>query len=196
VRFLKRFLISSLLLLWMMPALTSYWPGVVDASITNRFSPGATYQVCFTPAQNCTKLLVATIQQAKNNIQVQAFSFTSAPIAKALIEAHRHGIKVQVILDKSQFQNEHYSSSKFLSRAGIPIYIDYQPSLAHNKVMILDGTTVVTGSFNFTKAAEKYNAENLLIIRDVGLAQAYVKNWQQRLALSKSLANYSKQPSG
>ncbi|MGB6976009.1 MAG: phospholipase D family protein [Gammaproteobacteria bacterium] len=188
-----RFLMCSIVLLYVSTAL-AYWPLLVNPNATNKFSPDATYQVCFTPDQNCTRLLVNAIHQAKSTIQVQAFSFTSAPIARALIEAHKRGIKVQVILDKSQFQGERYSSSKFLSRAGIPVYIDYQPNLAHNKVIILDGAIVVTGSFNFTKAAEKYNAENLLIIQDKKLAQAYVKNWQQRLTVSKSLENYHGQP--
>lgn len=51
--------------------------------------------------------------------------------------------------------------------------------IAHNKVMVIDGQTVVTGSFNFTKAAEENNAENLLIIRDLGLAKLYMENWER-----------------
>jgi phosphatidylserine/phosphatidylglycerophosphate/cardiolipin synthase-like enzyme len=49
--------------------------------------------------------------------------------------------------------------------------------IAHNKVMVIDGETVITGSFNFTKAAEEKNAENLLIIRDRRLDELYAKNW-------------------
>jgi phosphatidylserine/phosphatidylglycerophosphate/cardiolipin synthase-like enzyme len=45
--------------------------------------------------------------------------------------------------------------------------------------MIIDGETVITGSFNFTKAAEENNAENLLIIHDKRLALLYIKNWQE-----------------
>jgi phosphatidylserine/phosphatidylglycerophosphate/cardiolipin synthase-like enzyme len=79
-------------------------------------------------------------------------------------------------LDKSQRTNQ-YSSATFLYNQGIPIKIDAQHAIAHNKVMIIDGETVITGSFNFTKAAEENNAENLLIIRDKRLAQQYIKNW-------------------
>jgi phosphatidylserine/phosphatidylglycerophosphate/cardiolipin synthase-like enzyme len=195
VRFYKKFIFFSVVGLYVSSALAFYLPtAMVDASSLHKFSGYATYQICFTPTQHCTPLLVDAINQTKNTIQVQAFSFTSVPLARALIAAHKRGVKVQVILDKSQFQDERYSSSKFLSQAGIPVYIDYQPTLAHNKVMILDGITVATGSFNFTKAAEKYNAENLLIITDKGLAKAYAKNWQDRLVVSKSLASYHEQP--
>ena len=61
---------------------------------------------------------------------------------------------------------------------GIPVRIDAKHAIAHNKVMIIDGETVITGSFNFTKAAEESNAENLLIIHDKKLAELYTKNWQ------------------
>jgi phosphatidylserine/phosphatidylglycerophosphate/cardiolipin synthase-like enzyme len=59
---------------------------------------------------------------------------------------------------------------------GIPVKIDAQHAIAHNKVMIIDGETVITGSFNFTKAAEENNAENLLVIPDRKLADRYVRN--------------------
>ena len=111
-------------------------------------------------------------------ILVQAYSFTSAPIAKALLDAHKRGVKVEVILDKSQRTDE-YSSATFFFNAGIPTQIETQHVIAHNKVMIIDGETVITGSFNFTKAAEESNAENLLMIHDKKLAERYTKNCQE-----------------
>ena len=71
------------------------------------------------------------------------------------------------------------SSATFLYNQRIPTKIDAQHAIAHNKVMIIDGETVITGSFNFTKAAEERNAENLLIIHDKKLAERYIKNWQE-----------------
>jgi phosphatidylserine/phosphatidylglycerophosphate/cardiolipin synthase-like enzyme len=109
---------------------------------------------------------------------VQAYSFTSAAIAKALVDAHKRGVKVQVILDKSQ-RTEKYSEADFLSHAGVPTLIDAKHAIAHNKIMVLDGQTVITGSFNFTKAAENENAENLLVISDTALAQKYLENWRK-----------------
>jgi phosphatidylserine/phosphatidylglycerophosphate/cardiolipin synthase-like enzyme len=108
---------------------------------------------------------------------VQAYSFTSAPIAKALLDAHKRGVQVQVILDKSQ-RTEKYSSADFLANQGVPTRIDANHAISHNKVMIIDGETIITGSFNFTKAAQENNAENLLIIRDPALAKQYTQNWE------------------
>ena len=93
---------------------------------------------------------------------MQAYSFTSAPIAKALVDAHKRGVKVLAVLDKSN-ETDKYSAATFLSDAGMPPLIDNQHAIAHNKVMVIDSTTLLTGSFNFTKAAEEKNAENASI---------------------------------
>ena len=132
--------------------------------------------VCFTPGENCTQTIVQALGEAKRSIQAQAYSFTSAPIAKALLDAHKRGVQVQVILDKSQ-RNDKYSSADFLSNQDVPVVIDANHAIAHNKIIVIDGETVLTGSFNFTKAAQQKNAENLLIIRDPALAAQYTKNW-------------------
>ena len=125
----------------------------------------------------------AEINQARSVILVQAYSFTSMPIAKALVSAKQRGVSVEVILDKSQ-RSERYSGATFLANAGIRTLIDEQPSIAHSKVIIIDGTSVITGSFNFTRSAQQYNAENLIVIRDGVLAQHYTENWVTRERLS------------
>jgi phosphatidylserine/phosphatidylglycerophosphate/cardiolipin synthase-like enzyme len=121
---------------------------------------------------------VREIDNATLEILVQAYSFTSAPIAKALVNAHKRGVSVEVILDKSQ-RMEKYSSATFLGNSGIPTYIDAAYAIAHNKIMIIDKQTVITGSFNFTRAAEEKNAENLLIIKSKELESYYLDNWQK-----------------
>jgi phosphatidylserine/phosphatidylglycerophosphate/cardiolipin synthase-like enzyme len=133
-------------------------------------------QVYFSPKGGATDAVVRALDESTNSILVQAYSFTSAPIAKALVEAHRRGVHVQVILDHSQ-RTEKYSEADFLKNSGIPTLIDTHHAIAHNKIMILDGYVILTGSFNFTKAAEEHNAENLLVINDPILAQHYIENW-------------------
>ena len=61
------------------------------------------------------------------------------------------------------------------------MFIDDKHRIAHNKIMVIDGKTVITGSFNFTKGAESENAENLLVIQGKELAKAYTENWQAHL---------------
>ena len=134
-------------------------------------------EVYFSPHGGCTDAVVGEIEAAKAGILVQAYSFTSAPIAKALVDAHKRRVPIEVILDESQ-ATERYSSADFLAHAGIPVRIDARHAIAHNKVMVIDGEVVITGSFNFTKQAEQSNAENLLVIRDKTIAGKYTRNWE------------------
>jgi phosphatidylserine/phosphatidylglycerophosphate/cardiolipin synthase-like enzyme len=135
-------------------------------------------EVFFSPNGGCTDAIVKTLGQAKSTLLIQAYSFTSAPIAKAVVDAHKRGVHVNVILDKSQ-RTEQYSSADFVAHAGVPVSIDAKHKIAHNKIMVIDSNTVITGSFNFTKAAEEGNAENLLIIQSPDLAAKYIENWKQ-----------------
>jgi len=141
-------------------------------------------EVYFSPRGGCTEAVVQEIDAAKTSILVQAYSFTSAPIAKALVDAHKRDVHIEVILDKSQ-RTEKYSSADFVQHAGIPTYIDAEHAIAHNKVMVIDGQTVITGSFNFTSSAEDRNAENLLVIRSPELAATYTANWNAHLKHSE-----------
>lgn len=134
--------------------------------------------VFFSPNGGCTQAITDTINRAKSEILVQAYILTSAPIAKALVDVHKRGVKVFVILDKKQKKNG-YSSATFFKNQGIPTYIDSSHAGAHDKVMILDQETVITGSFNFSKSAETQNAENVLIIESAELAKIYWKNWMK-----------------
>jgi phosphatidylserine/phosphatidylglycerophosphate/cardiolipin synthase-like enzyme len=132
-------------------------------------------EVYFSPKGGCTEAVVRELNAAKTSVLVQAYSFTSASIAKALLESHKRGVKLQVIVDKSQ-RTEKYSEADFLVNVGIPVQIDAKHAIAHNKIMVIDGQVVVTGSFNFTKNAEENNAENLLVIRSPELAAKYAAN--------------------
>jgi phosphatidylserine/phosphatidylglycerophosphate/cardiolipin synthase-like enzyme len=154
------------------------WMVLCPSIILPQERPTCNWEVYFSPHGGATDAIVRELDKAKSTVLVQAYTFTSAPIAKALLNAHKRGVKVEVILDKSQ-RTQKYSSATFFFNNGIPVKIDAQHAIAHNKVMIIDGETVITGSFNFTKAAEENNAENLLIIHDKKLAERYTKNWEE-----------------
>jgi len=147
---------------------------------------GAADIVChFSPRGGCTDAVVNEIRQARQQILVQAYSFTSQPIAAALVEAHNRGVQVYIVLDKSQ-KSEQYSGADYVANSGIPTLIDSAHAIAHNKIMLIDSQTIITGSFNFTKNAEENNAENLLIIRGrPDLYQAYDNNFRHHYSHSQ-----------
>jgi len=79
---------------------------------------------------------------------------------------------------------EKYGEATFFANQGVPVFVDGEHQIAHNKAMVIDGATVITGSVNFTRSAEESNAENLLVIRSVENAAKYEKNYQGHLAHS------------
>ncbi len=144
-----------------------------------QFKSTGTIDVYFSPHGGCTDAIVKELNNAKTEILVQAYSFTSKPIAKALVDAKKRGIKIEVILDKSQ-QSQKYSAADFVAHAGIPTNIDSVHTIAHNKIIIIDKNTLITGSFNFTKAAEDNDAENLLIMKgNKALVDRYIQNFYE-----------------
>ena len=121
-------------------------------------------EVYHSPKGGCTEAVVRAIKQARREILVLAYSFTSKPIAQALIDAKARGVHVEVLLDRSNEQ-EAFTELGHLMHEHLTPHIDAQHAIAHNKVMIIDRRTLITGSFNFTHQAEAENAENLLIVR-------------------------------
>lgn len=163
----------------------SVWLGAfLSAGCTPPASTPQGVRVYFSPHGGATEAVVNALEQATNSVFVQAYSFSSAPIARALVDAHQRGVQVRVILDASQ-RTEKYSEADFLQHSEIPALIDAQHAIAHNKIVIVDDYLVLTGSFNFTKAAEERNAENLLVLNDPSLAKQYLNNWHAHEAHSQ-----------
>lgn len=142
-----------------------------------------TVQVAFTPGNDAGKLIADAIHDARQQVLVQAFSFTHRKIAEALIAAKRRGVDVKVVADKEQTHRIPTSVIAKLVAGGVPVFMDSDHAGAHNKVMVIDadspGATLITGSFNFTHAAQYKNAENVLLIRgNPALTDLYLKNWR------------------
>jgi phosphatidylserine/phosphatidylglycerophosphate/cardiolipin synthase-like enzyme len=139
-------------------------------------------EVGFTPAGDAEGLIVRTIEGAKHDLLVAAYSFTNKQIAAALVAAQRRGVSVRVVLDKSQ-RGEKYTSATFLAHAGVSVRIDSMHAIMHNKFMVIDGRVVETGSFNYTTAAARRNAENALVVTDNPvLARQFADEWAKHWA--------------
>lgn len=152
----------------------------------------ANVRVAFTPGDDAAGQIIDAIRQARKQVLVQAFSFTHDGIARALVEAYKRGIEVKLIADNEQTGKMKRGQVTGIARAGVPVWLDSEHMSAHNKVMVLDAgqpsAQVITGSFNFTRAAQHKNAENVVFIsgNDV-LVRAYVANWQRHLTHSRLL---------
>jgi len=147
--------------------------------------PCSSIDVFFSPKGGCSDAIIREITNAKSAVMVSALSLTSESIGKALIDAHKRGVKVEIILNKEK-KISVYGVADFFHNAGILVWIDSIHAINHNKIMVMDGCTVITGSFNFTERAEEKNAENLLVIRDKKVAEKYVDNWRMHREHSQS----------
>jgi phosphatidylserine/phosphatidylglycerophosphate/cardiolipin synthase-like enzyme len=171
----------------------SYGVAALLALIAPRPSRAAEIHACFAPpvAGSCDPLITVlrAIDGAQATIRLQMYSLTLRDVVSALVRAKRRGVDVRVIVDRGQLRQDRNDSSRVedLASAGVPVLVDSVPGLMHNKIMIVDDETVLTGSFNYTSGAEHWNAENLLLLRDPGLAAEYLRNWNQRAAQSQPL---------
>ena len=154
---------------------------------------GAEIEACFSPpvASSCDPLatVLQMINGARATIRIQMYSLTLQEIVRALVKAKHRGVDVRVIVDRGQLHQDRNDSFHVASLAssGVPVLLDTVPGLMHNKIMVIDGETVLTGSFNYTWGAEHRNAENLLVVRDPTLAAEYLRNWSERAAQSQPL---------
>jgi phosphatidylserine/phosphatidylglycerophosphate/cardiolipin synthase-like enzyme len=154
--------------------------------LINGFRPPASIEALFSPKGGCTEAIVREIGHARHEVQVLAYSFSSKPIAQALVDAKLRGVHVEIILDHSN-EKESYSDLHFFLEQGLVPIVDAHHAIAHNKVILIDGRTLLTGSFNFTHQAEADNAENLLIIKGhPELVHAYRQNFAAHKAHARA----------
>jgi len=151
------------------------------------FAARGTVQVAFTPWDNAEGMILEGIHRARRQILVQAYSFTSRALAQALIAAKRRGVDVRVLADREQTFSGEASRIPDLAQADVPVALEVRYQSAHNKIMILDAGTpdaaLISGSYNWTYAAQFKNAENVLLLRgNPELVAAYAANWSRHYA--------------
>jgi phosphatidylserine/phosphatidylglycerophosphate/cardiolipin synthase-like enzyme len=147
-----------------------------------RFAATGSIETAFTPGDRIDNLIIAAIAGAKREVLVNAYSFTQRSIARALVAARKRGVSVQVIADSQQAATLPQNVLAELAKGGVDVWLDANYQAAHNKVIVVDAdtasATTITGSYNFTVAAQWHNAENVLILRDNrDVARAYRDNW-------------------
>jgi len=136
----------------------------------------------FAPEDGAQRQIIAKINGAMTSIDVMAFSFTSDPIAEAMIARLNKGVRVRALFEERN-TGDKASEDKRLRDAGAKVYMDRNDFNMHNKVIILDNVTVITGSYNFSRNAEEQNDENLLILHDPGIAAQFTRKFEELIAL-------------
>ena len=155
--------------------------GAVSAQATTEGVNAEVLGVYFAPSVNVASSIVKAIDASEQEVLVQAYGFTHNAIAQALVRAHQRGVTVRVLLDKKSQSGNRYVIDVFAD-ADIEVREDGKHAIAHNKVMVIDQSIVITGSFNFTNSAATRNAENFLVLKSADLAEKYRAQWQSHWA--------------
>lgn len=148
---------------------------------------GCNAQTAFSPNGNGTGLIIDTINGSKKSIRMLTYSFTEPKIGQALLNAHKRGVDVKIAVDDDHDGHKHKgwvkrgpSVAEFLSTNGVPLVVTQAYAIQHNKVLVVDGVTVQTGSFNYSRAAESKNAENVLVMSNCPqIARPYTADFQK-----------------
>ena len=153
-----------------------------SAPAVTPFAAAGTVQYAFTPGDQVDQMIIAAIDGARHQVLVQAYNFSHRRIADALVRAHVRGVEVAILLDQEQSRDQSAMIRNVARYA--TVMIDSRHAAAHNKIMIIDSgyadCAIITGSFNFTYAAQHRNAENALVLRgNPPLCEAYFNNWRR-----------------
>ncbi|MGP1932232.1 MAG: phospholipase D family protein [Arsenophonus sp. ET-YP4-MAG3] len=136
-------------------------------------------EIGFSPGRKAKQIILSAIEEAKKSIDIAAYSFTSKPIALALINARNRGVNIRVVADKKS-NSKKYTAVTYLSNHHIPVRLNDKYAIMHNKFMIIDNHSVETGSFNYTKNAENRNAENVIYIKNrPDIAEKYTQEFNR-----------------
>jgi phosphatidylserine/phosphatidylglycerophosphate/cardiolipin synthase-like enzyme len=164
-----------------------FGPSKPKGSPNPRLSIGGTrVETYFSPQDDVAERLIALVDgEAQRHLYFMAFSYTHDGLGQSMVRRAQAGATVQGVFETTG-SNTTYSEYGRLKQAGLDVYQDGNPWVMHHKVLVLDERTVVLGSFNFSEGADRSNDENVMVVEDPRLAQAYKTEYDRVLALAKN----------
>jgi phosphatidylserine/phosphatidylglycerophosphate/cardiolipin synthase-like enzyme len=145
---------------------------------------GILIETFFESEGNVRERIIELINEAETSIYFMAFVFTDDDIASAIIAQHRAGLDVAGVIEARNIDGSG-SDYATMTRAGVELLEDGNPYILHHKVIILDGETVVMGSYNFSASAANKNDENVLIIHSPEIAATYLEEFDRVVQQAK-----------
>lgn len=146
---------------------------------------GTPLDVYFSPDDHVQAALLDLLANAQSSVDFLAYSFTADPLREAILERARAGVAVRGVMDADQVRSNIGTEFDAFRSAGLQVRLDGEDGYMHDKVMIIDGNTVVTGSYNFTASAEQHNDENVIVIYSPQLAAQFEKEFQRIFAVAQ-----------
>ncbi len=132
----------------------------------------------FSPGEACRNVIIRQIETATTRLHICVFTISDDSITKSLLSAHKKGVQIKLITDNDK-SFDMGSDVEQLAKAGIAVKMDTTPNHMHHKFMLADQRTLITGSYNWTLSAARYNHENILVTREAGVIKSFTHQFDQ-----------------
>ena len=146
-----------------------------SALVTNQSTFSDAY---FSPGEACRNVIISQIKSATSHLQICVFTISDDYITDAIIGSHKRGTQIKIITDNDKSLDEG-SDIEQIAKLGIAVKMDRTTDHMHHKFMLVDGKALITGSYNWTRSAAKFNHENILLTREVGVVKSFLKEFDQ-----------------
>ncbi len=142
----------------------------------------ARVEVLDSPGERVWRRIVGLAADSRETLDVCVFTITHDPITKAILDAHRRGVRVRVVSDDEK-SLEPGSDVRHLWSAGIDVRVDASIHHMHHKFALFDARIALTGSYNWTRAAAESNQDNVLVTDDpraiTSYAEIFARCWDE-----------------
>ena len=132
----------------------------------------------FSPGEACRNVIIDQLRNSTNNVRLCVFTISDDVITDSILETHKKGVDVRIITDNDKSENRG-SDIEMLVRAGIEVRMDRTEHHMHHKFMVVDSNALVTGSYNWTRSAAKYNHENIILSREAAMVKSFLGEFEQ-----------------
>lgn len=143
----------------------------------------ATVDLYFSPSDGTSQAILEALQSADESLDFALLLFTKNELGDALLDLQQQGVALRGMVENvDEWGTEFYS----LQAGGVPIYEHWQDGMLHHKYAIVDegyldkDPLVITGSHNWTNAADAVNDENTLILHSAELANIFRQEFEAR----------------
>ena len=140
---------------------------------------GTRVETYFSPDDHVLNALYSLLSTSEESIYFLAFSFTSNELGSIVREKAGAGLEVKGVMDEEQIKSNTGTEFDPFRQAGLDVRIDGIDGQMHHKFFIVDESIVVIGSYNFSRAAEERNDENILIIYNPRVAEFYLQEFHR-----------------
>lgn len=152
------------------------WIKSANSALITR--PGEKSDAFFSPGEACRNVIIDQIQRAVNRINICVFTISDDTITNAIIDSHKRGRSVRLITDNDKSLDAG-SDIERLAKEGIAVKMDSTPNHMHHKFMVVDDNSLITGSYNWTLSAARYNHENVLLTKETSVVKSFLREFGQ-----------------